>query len=148
MTISLLVLNGPNLNLLGTRQPQVYGSTTLQDVEAMCRQAGERLGVGIDFRQSNHEGTLVDWIHEAKGKHAGIVLNAGALTHTSIAIMDAIASVELPVAEVHLSNIHRREEFRHLSYVSKVALGMIAGFGPQGYVLGLEALASHLRAAG
>lgn len=148
MTISLLVLNGPNLNLLGTRQPQVYGSTTLQDVEAMCRQAGERLGVGIDFRQSNHEGTLVDWIHEAKGKHAGIVLNAGALTHTSIAIMDAIASVELPVAEVHLSNIHRREEFRHLSYVSKVALGMIAGFGPHGYVLGLEALASHLRAAG
>ncbi|MDT3707391.1 MAG: type II 3-dehydroquinate dehydratase [Thiobacillus sp.] len=148
MTISLLVLNGPNLNLLGTRQPQVYGSTTLQDVEALCRAAGDRLGVGIDFRQSNHEGTLIDWIHEAKGKHAGIVLNAGALTHTSIAIMDAIASVELPVAEVHLSNIHRREEFRHLSYVSKVALGMIAGFGPQGYVLGIEALASHLRAAG
>ncbi len=148
MTISLLVLNGPNLNLLGTRQPQVYGSTTLQDVEALCRAAGDRLGVGIDFRQSNHEGTLIDWIHEAKGKHAGIVLNAGALTHTSIAIMDAIASVELPVAEVHLSNIHRREEFRHLSYVSKVALGMIAGFGPQGYVLGIEALASHLHAAG
>lgn len=119
MTISLLVLNGPNLNLLGTRQPQVYGSTTLADVEAMCRQAGERLGVGIDFRQSNHEGVLIDWIHEAKGKHAGIVLNAGALTHTSIAIMDAIASVELPVAEVHLSNIHRREEFRHLSYISR-----------------------------
>ena len=148
MTISLLVLNGPNLNLLGTRQPQVYGSPTLQDVEALCRAAGDRLGVGIDFRQSNHEGTLIDWIHEAKGKHAGIVLNAGALTHTSIAIMDAIASVELPVAEVHLSNIHRREEFRHLSYVSKVALGMIAGFGPQGYVLGIEALASHLHAAG
>ena len=148
MTISLLVLNGPNLNLLGTRQPQVYGSTTLQDVEALCRAAGDRLGVGIDFRQSNHEGTLIDWIHEAKGKHAGIVLNAGALTHTSIAIMDAIASVELPVAEVHLSNIHRREEFRHPSYVSKVALGMIAGFGPQGYVLGIEALASHLHAAG
>ena len=148
MTISLLVLNGPNLNLLGTRQPEVYGSTTLADVEVLCREAGARLGVGIDFRQSNHEGALVDWIHEAKGKHGGIVLNAGALTHTSIAIMDAIASVELPVAEVHLSNIHRREEFRHLSYVSKVALGMIAGFGPHGYVLGIEALARHLNAAG
>ena len=147
MTISLLVLNGPNLNLLGTRQPEVYGSTTLADVEVLCREAGARLGVGIDFRQSNHEGALVDWIHEAKGKHGGIVLNAGALTHTSIAIMDAIASVELPVAEVHLSNIHRREEFRHLSYVSKVALGMIAGFGPHGYVLGIEALARHLNAA-
>jgi len=148
MTISLLVLNGPNLNLLGTRQPQVYGSTTLADVEALCRQAGERLGIGIDFRQSNHEGVLIDWIHEAKGRHAGIVLNAGALTHTSIAIMDAIASVELPVAEVHLSNIHRREEFRHLSYISKVAVGMIAGFGAHGYVLGIEALANHLGAAG
>lgn len=147
MTISLLVLNGPNLNLLGTRQPQVYGSTTLADVEALCRQAGERLGIGIDFRQSNHEGVLIDWIHEAKGRHAGIVLNAGALTHTSIAIMDAIASVELPVAEVHLSNIHRREEFRHLSYISKVAVGMIAGFGAHGYVLGIEALANHLGAA-
>lgn len=148
MTISLLVLNGPNLNLLGTRQPQVYGSTTLADVEALCRQAGERLGIGIDFRQSNHEGVLIDWIHEAKGRHAGIVLNAGALTHTSIAIMDAIAGVELPVAEVHLSNIHRREEFRHLSYISKVAVGMIAGFGAHGYVLGIEALANHLGAAG
>ena len=148
MTISLLVLNGPNLNLLGTRQPEVYGSTTLADVEALCREAGDRLGIGIDFRQSNHEGVLVDWIHEAKGKHAGIVLNAAAYTHTSIAIMDAIASVELPVAEVHLSNIHRREEFRHLSYVSKVAVGMIAGFGAYGYVLGIEALARHLDAAG
>ena len=148
MAISFLILNGPNLNLLGTRQPEVYGATTLADVEALCREAGDRLGLTIDFRQSNHEGVLVDWIHEAKGKHAGIVLNAGALTHTSIAIMDAIASVELPVAEVHLSNIHRREEFRHLSYVSKVALGMIAGFGPHGYVLGIEALARHLDAAG
>lgn len=148
MTISLLVLNGPNLNLLGTRQPQVYGSTTLKDVEALCREAGGRLGLAIDFRQSNHEGVLIDWIHEAKGKHAGIVLNAGAFTHTSIAIMDAISSVELPVAEVHLSNIHRREEFRHLSYVSQVALGMIAGFGAHGYVLGIEALANHVKTAG
>ncbi|MCO5146971.1 MAG: type II 3-dehydroquinate dehydratase [Aquamicrobium sp.] len=148
MAISLLVLNGPNLNLLGTRQPEVYGSTTLADVEALCRETGDRLGIGIDFRQSNHEGVLVDWIHEAKGRHAGIVLNAAAYTHTSIAIMDAIASVELPVAEVHLSNIHRREEFRHLSYISKVAVGMIAGFGAHGYVLGIEALANHLNAAG
>lgn len=144
MTLSLLVLNGPNLNLLGLRQPQVYGKATLADVEALCREAAGRLGLAIDFRQSNHEGVLIDWIHEARGTHHGIVLNAGAFTHTSVAIMDAIASVELPVAEVHLSNIHRREEFRHLSYVSKVALGMICGFGPHGYVLAIEALAAHL----
>ncbi|HRP79837.1 MAG TPA: type II 3-dehydroquinate dehydratase [Aquamicrobium sp.] len=148
MTLSLLVLNGPNLNLLGQRQPQVYGKATLADVEALCREAGARLALEIDFRQSNHEGQLIDWIHEARGRHHGIVLNAGAFTHTSIAIMDALASVELPVAEVHLSNIHRREDFRHLSYVSKVALGMICGFGPQGYVLAMEALSAHLRAQG
>lgn len=145
MTVSLLVLNGPNLNLLGVRQPQVYGTATLEDIEALCRQAGERLGIGIDFRQSNHEGSLVDWVHEARDRHAGIVLNAAAYTHTSIALMDAIASVGLPVAEVHLSNIHAREEFRHLSYISKVALGMICGFGPHGYVLAIEALARHLQ---
>lgn len=144
MTISLLVLNGPNLNLLGQRQPEIYGSTTLQDIEALCRTTGQRLGIEIDFRQSNHEGVLIDWIHEAKQRHHGITLNAGAYTHTSIALMDAIASVELPVAEVHLSNIHRREEFRHLSYISKVALGMICGFGAQGYVLAIEALKAHL----
>jgi 3-dehydroquinate dehydratase-2 len=148
MTLSLLVLNGPNLNLLGQRQPQVYGKATLADVEALCREAATRLALEIDFRQSNHEGQLIDWIHEAKGRHHGIVLNAGAFTHTSIAIMDALASVELPVAEVHLSNIHRREDFRHLSYVSKVALGMICGFGPQGYVRAMEALSAHLRAQG
>lgn len=148
MKISLLVLNGPNLNLLGTRQPEIYGSTTLADIEALCRAAGERLSLGIDFRQSNHEGVLIDWIHEARGTHAGIVINAGAYTHTSVALMDAIASVELPVAEVHLSNIHRREEFRHLSYISKVALGMICGFGAQGYVLAIEALNAHLNQPG
>ena len=144
MPKSLLVLNGPNLNLLGTRQPEVYGATTLRDVEAMCQAAGARLGLDIDFRQSNHEGALVDWIHEAKGRHGGIVINAGAYTHTSVALMDAIASVELPVAEVHLSNIHKREAFRHLSYISKVSLGMICGFGAYGYVLAIEALAAHL----
>lgn len=148
MTISLLVLNGPNLNLLGTRQPEIYGSTTLADVEVLCRAAGERLSIGVDFRQSNHEGILIDWIHEAKGQHSGIVINAGAYTHSSIALMDAIASVELPVAEVHLSNIHRREEFRQLSYISKVALGMICGFGAQGYVLAIEALNAHLTRRG
>jgi len=144
MTISILILNGPNLNLLGTRQPKVYGHTTLADVEAMCAEKAKKLGIEIDFRQSNHEGTLVDWIHGAKGKHDGIVINAGAYTHTSIALMDAIASVELPVAEVHISNIHQREPFRHLSYISKVAVGMICGFGPYGYLMGIDALVDHL----
>jgi 3-dehydroquinate dehydratase II len=144
MSTSVMVLNGPNLNLLGTRQPEVYGRTTLADVERDCIAKGAQLGLTVDFRQNNHEGTLVDWIHEAKGKHAGIVLNAGAYTHTSVAILDAIASVELPVVEVHLSNIHKREEFRHHSYISKVALGMICGFGAFGYLLGLEALANHI----
>lgn len=145
MTTSLLVLNGPNLNLLGTRQPEIYGSTTLKDIEALCHAAGERLGIQIGFRQSNHEGVLIDWIHEARQHHQGIVINAGAYTHTSIALMDALISVELPVAEVHLSNIHRREEFRHQSFISKTALGMICGFGAQGYVFAIEALHAHLQ---
>ena len=146
MAKSILVLNGPNLNLLGTRQPEVYGRTTLADVEAMCADKAKALGIEIDFRQSNHEGTLVDWIHEAKGRHDAILINAGAYTHTSIALHDAIASVELPVAEVHISNIHKREEFRHLSYISKVSLGMICGFGTYGYLMGLDALVNHLSA--
>lgn len=141
---SVLILNGPNLNLLGTRQPEVYGATTLADVEKMCRDAGERLGISIAFEQSNHEGTLIDQIHSAGTSHSAIILNAGAFTHTSVAIMDAISSVDVPVVEVHLSNIHAREEFRHKSYVAPVAIGQICGFGAKGYVLALEALAERL----
>ena len=142
---STLILNGPNLNLLGTRQPEVYGKTTLADVEALCREKAKTLGFDVAFEQSNHEGALIDLIHAAKGKHAGIVLNAGAYTHTSIALMDAIASVELPVVEVHLSNIHAREAFRHRSYIAPVALGQICGFGAQGYLMALDALKAHLK---
>ncbi|MDF1727987.1 MAG: type II 3-dehydroquinate dehydratase [Sulfitobacter sp.] len=141
---SVLILNGPNLNLLGTRQPEVYGRTTLADVEALCRATGEILGLAITCEQSNHEGALIDLIHAAKGRHDAIVLNAGAYTHTSVALMDAIASVELPVVEVHLSNIHARESFRHHSYISPVAVGMICGFGAKGYVLALEALQERI----
>ena len=142
---SVLILNGPNLNLLGTRQPEVYGKTTLADVEALCAAETARLDLEMQFAQSNHEGALIDLIHAAKGKHAGVVLNAGAYTHTSIALMDAIASVELPVVEVHLSNIHAREEFRHRSYIAPVALGQICGFGAQGYLMALDALKAHLK---
>ena len=141
---SVLILNGPNLNLLGTRQPEVYGHTTLADVEELCRAAGTRLGLDITFEQSNHEGVMIDAIHAAKGTHDGLVINAGAYTHTSIALMDAVASVELPMVEVHLSNIHARETFRHTSYLSKVAVGMLCGFGAKGYVMALDALADRL----
>ena len=137
---SVLILNGPNLNLLGTRQPEVYGKTTLADVEALCAAETARLELEMQFAQSNHEGALIDMIHEARGQHAGIILNAGAYTHTSIALMDAIASVELPVVEVHLSNIHARESFRHRSYIAPVAIGQICGFGVHGYVLAIQAL--------
>ena len=141
---SILILNGPNLHLLGTRQPEVYGTTTLADIEAMCRDTGAAWGWQVDCLQSNHEGVLIDAIHAARGVHDGIVINAGAYTHTSIAIMDALASVALPVVEVHISDIHAREPFRHLSYVEKVALTQICGQGPRGYVLGMEALRAHL----
>ncbi len=141
---SVLVLNGPNLNLLGTRQPEVYGRTTLDDLERLCTEEGKRLGLDVTCEQSNHEGALIDLIHEARGMHDGIVLNAGAYTHTSIALMDAIASVELPVVEVHLSNIHARESFRHSSYIAPVAIGQICGFGPLGYVMALHALQDRL----
>ena len=141
---SVLILNGPNLNLLGTRQPEVYGKTTLADVEALCAEETARLGLEMEFAQSNHEGSLIDLIHAARGQHAGIILNAGAYTHTSIALMDAIASVELPVVEVHLSNIHARESFLHTSYIAPVALGQICGFGVHGYVLAIQALQRHI----
>ncbi|UWQ97980.1 type II 3-dehydroquinate dehydratase [Rhodobacteraceae bacterium S2214] len=141
---SFLVLNGPNLNLLGTRQPEVYGSTTLADIEDTCTAKATQMNVAVSFLQSNHEGVLIDAIHAARGVHDGIILNAGAYTHTSIAIMDAIKSVSLPVVELHLSNIHQREEFRHLSYISKVAVGQICGFGAAGYPLAMDALAGYL----
>jgi 3-dehydroquinate dehydratase-2 len=141
---SLLVLNGPNLNLLGTRQPEVYGTTTLSDIQQVCEAHGTAVGVEIAFEQSNHEGAMIDLIHAAKGVHAGIILNAGAYTHTSIALMDAIASVEIPTIEIHLSNVHAREEFRHKSYIAKVAVGVIAGFGARSYTLAIDALTDHL----
>lgn len=142
--ISLLVLNGPNLNLLGTRQPEVYGRTTLADLEDQCRAAADDLGVAVAFFQSNSEGALIDAIHAARGTHDGIVLNAGAYTHTSIALMDAIAATGVPTVEVHLSNIHAREPFRHRSWIAPVAIGQIAGFGTTGYVLALRALTERL----
>ncbi|MEP2677660.1 MULTISPECIES: type II 3-dehydroquinate dehydratase [Rhodobacterales] len=142
---SILILNGPNLNLLGTRQPDVYGTTTLVDIENTCRTWCANHGTNLGFLQSNHEGTLIDAIHAARGTHDGLILNAGAYTHTSIALMDAIASVELPAIELHLSNVHAREEFRHTSYISRVCVGVICGFGAFGYILALDAMTAHLK---
>ena len=146
MAIPVFILNGPNLNLLGKREPALYGSGTLADIEAACRKAGKALGLAVDFRQTNVEGVLVDWIQEAGDKGAGIVLNAGAYTHTSVALHDAIRGAGVPVIEVHLSNIFARERFRHHSFISPVAKGMICGLGPAGYTLALEALKPMLAA--
>ena len=138
------VLNGPNLNSLGTREPAVYGSATLADVEAACRQAAKAQGAEVEFRQSNHEGELIDWLHEAgsaPGETLGVVLNAGAYTHTSVAIGDAIKAIPVPVIEVHLSNVHAREPFRHHSFLSPACAGIVVGFGIAGYALAIDGLA-------
>jgi 3-dehydroquinate dehydratase-2 len=141
MAKPIFVLNGPNLNLLGSREPEVYGKETLNDIRARCEQKAAKLGLDVDFRQSNHEGELVAWIQEAKDSAAGLIVNAGAFTHTSIAMLDALLAAGIPCVEVHLSNIFKREEFRHNSYISKAAQGVICGFGPASYDLGIEALA-------
>jgi len=146
MSRIVYVLNGPNLNLLGTRQPDIYGHDTLADVEAACRRAAAALKLEIVFRQSNREYEIIDWIHEARGRAAGMVINPAAFAHTSIAILDALAACAFPIIEVHISNVHGREAFRHHSYVSNVATGVIAGCGTQGYCLALERLASLIDA--
>lgn len=143
----IAVLNGPNLNLLGTREPEKYGTATLDDVEALCAEAAEELGLAIDFRQTNSEGELITWVQECRGRAEGIVINPAGYSHTSVALMDALLAVGLPVIEVHITNIHRREEFRHHSYVSRAATGVIAGFGIGGYALALRAMAAILDAA-
>ena len=143
---TVFILNGPNLNLLGSREPAVYGAQTLADVEALCERACAANGFALDFRQSNHEGALVDWLHEAgqlqtKGKLAGVILNAGAYTHTSVALYDAIKGIGVALIEVHISNVHAREAFRHHSYISPVAKAVMAGFGVNGYALAIAGLA-------
>jgi len=148
MNRTILVLNGPNLNLLGARQPDVYGGETLAAIEADCARRAKALGVDVEFRQSNAEGEFVDWIQEARGRYAALIINAGAYTHTSVAILDALLALDIPIYEVHLSNIHRREDFRHTSYVSKAAAGVICGFGGFGYQMAIEAAARRLEASG
>ncbi len=137
---SILIVNGPNLNLLGTREPEVYGRSSLEDIEALCRARATELDIDVEFFQSNHEGDLVDAIQSANGKHQGMVLNAAAYTHTSIALLDVVKAADFPVVEVHLSNVFSREDFRKRSYISPVAAGVICGFGIQVYVLAMDAL--------
>ncbi len=143
--LRILVLHGPNLNLLGLREPEIYGSVTLIQINESLKLKSEELQVSIDCLQSNHEGQLVDAIHDAREKHRGILINAGAYTHTSVAIRDALAGVAIPTVEVHLSNIYTREDFRHHSYIAPIAIGQISGFGADSYFLGLQALVNYLR---
>ncbi|MGD1913098.1 MAG: type II 3-dehydroquinate dehydratase [Rivularia sp. (in: cyanobacteria)] len=144
-SLSILVLHGPNLNLLGQREPEIYGSLSLADINALLIEEGRSLSAKVSPVQSNHEGALVDAIHDALFKYQGIIINAGAYTHTSVALRDAIAAVNIPTVEVHLSNIYRREEFRHYSYIAPVVVGQVSGFGAKSYLLGLQALVNHLR---
>lgn len=146
MTTTILVLNGPNLNMLGTREPATYGSETLDDIARLCHVTAEANGLEVDFFQTNREGELIERIHQARGTVAGILINPAAWTHTSVAIRDALAAVELPVIEVHLSNVHKRESFRHHSYVAPVAVGVICGLGSNGYCLAIEHFARLLGA--
>lgn len=146
--LSILVLNGPNLNLLGLREPDIYGKVTLDSICLLLQEEAFRLGVEISHFQSNHEGAIVDAIHDAIGRHHGIAINAGAYTHTSVAIRDALAGVGIPTVEVHLSNIYRREAFRHHSYIAPIAIGQISGFGAESYRLGLQAIVAYLRQQG
>jgi 3-dehydroquinate dehydratase II len=143
MSNPIFLINGPNLNMLGLRQPEIYGRQTLADIEESCHSYADALGLSIDFRQSNIEGELVNWIQEAREAADGLIINAGAYTHTSVAILDALLLLPVPVVEVHLSNIHRREAFRQHSYVSQAAQGMICGFGAHGYLMALDALAAQ-----
>ena len=147
MSKPIFVLNGPNLNLLGTREPEIYGSETLADIEERTSAKAKALGLDLVFRQSNQEGEIVDWIQEARAKASGLIINAGAYTHTSVAILDALLAADIPCIEVHLSNIFQREEFRAHSYLSRASLGVICGFGAQGYEFAVEAIAARLSAA-
>ncbi len=147
MPNAIHVINGPNLNLLGTREPELYGRATLADVEKLCRSTAQRFALGVEFRQSNHEGEIIDWIHQARAeKAAGLVINPAGYTTTSVAILDALQSMEAPVIEVHITNIHAREEFRRHSYVSKAARAVVCGFGIEGYALAITGLAALIGA--
>jgi 3-dehydroquinate dehydratase-2 len=148
MAATIYILNGPNLNLLGKREPEIYGSETLEEIAMRCKAKAAEMGFAVDVRQSNVEGELVGWVQEAREKAAGIIINAAAYTHTSVALHDALKACGLPVIEVHLSNVYKREPFRHLSYISPVANGVICGFGGQGYDFALQALAAILRTSG
>jgi len=141
---SIWVLNGPNLNLLGEREPGIYGGESLADIEQRCRDAAAQSDIALEFRQTNHEGELVGWIQEARGAATGLAINAGAYTHTSVAVHDALRLLDIPIVEVHLSNIFAREEFRHKSYISAAATGVVCGFGPMSYVLAIDALAARM----